>query len=106
MPDSIDLITLEAAKRRLRILHDDEDESILDMVTEASAAIRDYVKLSDEEWQVLSDIQQHTARLACLNLLKWLYNDRDGSLGVKVASGYLPESVTMSLHRLRTPAIA
>ncbi|OCJ25338.1 hypothetical protein A6U88_02370 [Agrobacterium sp. B131/95] len=106
MPDNIDLITLAAAKRRLRILHDDEDDSIQDMVTEASAAIIDYVKLDEDDLAALSGIQQHTARLACLNLVKWLYNDRDGSLGVKVASGYLPESVTMSLHRLRTPALA
>ncbi|NTF55543.1 phage gp6-like head-tail connector protein [Agrobacterium rhizogenes] len=106
MPDPIDLVTLAAAKRRLRILHDDEDESIQDMVTEASAAIRDYVKLSDEEWGALSDVRQHSARLAALNLVKWLYNDRDGSLGVKVASGYLPESCTMFLHRLRMPALA
>ena len=37
MPDPMDLITIEAAKRRLRILHEDEDESIQEMITEASA---------------------------------------------------------------------
>jgi hypothetical protein len=105
--DPIDIITLEEAKRRLRILHDDEDESIQDMITDASAAIVDYIKLDDAAIVLLSPIQSRCLRAACQNMVKWLYNDKDNTTSyTRAALGYLPDSVTMTLHRIRKPSMA
>lgn len=103
----IDLITLEEAKLRLRVLHDDEDESIQDMVTQASAAVLDYVKLTDDEVAALPARRSILLKFATQNMVKWMYNDKDALLSYsKLALGYLPDSVTMFLHRIKTPTMA
>lgn len=106
MADPIDIVTLDQAKRRLRILHADEDASIEEMITEASAAILDYIKAADDAtW---TSVQMLCLKTGTLNMVQWLYNGSPKSSDEDIgqADGYLPKSVTMFLHRLRDPALA
>jgi len=99
------LVTLEAAKRRLNVYHDDQDTDIGDAILQATAIILDYIKKPTVEG--LSETGLMCCQAACLMMLTFIWDgeDEDGKKYVE-ADGYLPRKVTSILHRQRDPAIA
>lgn len=121
------LVTLEQAKRHLYIDLDDDthDESIIDKVEEASAAVISYLKTNAAAFLdssgLLVDSPQGVpitdsptvhipfqVRAATLQLLTALFENRgdDGGAASKFEQGYLPPVVTALLYPLRDPALA
>lgn len=108
-------VTLQQAKRHLRILYADEDEDIQDKVQQASAIIVDYLKRPDHGWTDAQDGSPPTrstapmvVQAATLLMLSTLWEFREGEVepNYDAADGYLPKAVTALLHRLREPAYA
>ncbi len=99
------LVELEAAKRRLNVYHDDQDDDISGAVLQATAIVFDYTKKVSIEG--LTEIQVMCLQSACLQMLRFIWNGED-SEGVKYTpgDGYLPRAVTSILHRQRLPTIA
>lgn len=100
-----DLVTLEQAKKNLRITWDDEDDYIQIVLDGAESAVLDYLK-GERNWNA-STVPKNVV-LAILVLTSTYFDSfRDGdNFDDKVAMGYLPPAVTALLHRLRKPAYA
>jgi hypothetical protein len=101
------LVTLQQAKRHLRILHSDEDDDILEKAEHASAIVLDYIQRPDLEWTDAVDGSPSTPsdapfviQAAVLMVLDILW-ERRGSEEVEYtqADGYLSKPVTAILHR-------
>lgn len=108
-------VTLQQAKRHLRIAYGDEDDDLDDKIQQASAIIIDYLKTPDHGWtdaQNGSPSTRSTAPMvvqaATLLMLANMWEFREGEAEPKyeAADGYLPKAVTALLHRLRHPAYA
>jgi hypothetical protein len=108
-------VTLQQAKRHLRIAYGDEDEDLQDKVEQASAIIVDYLKMPDHGWTDAQDGSPPTrstapmvVQAATLLMLSTLWEFREGEAqpNYNQADGYLPKAVTALLHRLREPAYA
>jgi hypothetical protein len=99
------LVTLDEAKRRLNVYHEDQDDDINDAIMQATAVVLDYIKKPDAT--TLTAPQLLCAQVGCLQMLRFIWNGEDSD-GVKYvpADGYLPQAVTTVLHRLRDPALA
>lgn len=102
------LVTLEAAKARLKVYHTDEDDDITSAVLQASAIVLDYIGKPDGS--TLSATQVLCAQAATLNMTAALWNGEDDE-GKKYdpagqASGLLPRKVVNLLHRIRDPSLA
>lgn len=97
------VVTLEQAKRKLRILHDLQDAEIEDALAQAEAVVFDYIKRA----YAVTDDADNVLRLAILNMLSHIF-DTPAYTQTKAgqADGYLPQNVTMFLHRKRDPALA
>lgn len=111
----VQLVTLEQAKRRLRIFHDDEDADLLDAVQQVSEAVMDYLKKPHNEW---SDAQDGSGdgtksdapfvvQAAVLVWLAYLWEFRgDSQEKPPFEYGDPPPTVKSLLYRLRAPALA
>jgi hypothetical protein len=110
------LITLDAAKQHLRILHSDFDEDIQRKSAQATAIVLNYIKKtigtpdpenpSIVDWDDTS-VPDDIAAAICMRLSK-LYDDRNvgEEANQAVALGYLTPQETAILHRWRDPAVA
>lgn len=105
------LITLEQAKKHLRVDGDDDDDDITLKVHAASGAVKNYLKSAanayfDAAGVVLLDAVPFEVMAATQLMLGYLYNQRDEDAGREFESGYLPRPVTALLSPLRDPALA
>jgi uncharacterized phage protein (predicted DNA packaging) len=99
------LLTLDVAKKHLRVDHADDDADITRKIDQASAIVLDYIKQRDAAWT--ADDVPPVIAAATEIVLSMLYDDRAaGGQENGVAMGYLPLSVTSLLHRYRDPALA
>jgi uncharacterized phage protein (predicted DNA packaging) len=109
------LLTLDVAKKHLRVDHTDDDADIQRKIDQASAIVLDYIKKTvgtpNPEDPSIVDWTDATVpppvAAAIEILLSKLYDDRNaGATDNEVAMGYLPKTVTSLLHRFRDPALA
>lgn len=109
------LVTLQQAKRHLRIAYSDEDEDLQDKIEQASAIIVDYIKNPDHGWtdavngsppvrSTAPMVVQAATLLMLANI--WEFREGEAQPDYSAADGYLPKAVTALLHRLRDPAYA
>ncbi len=103
-----DLVSLTQAQDHLRDYYAANEADISAKITQASAAVLDYLKnpTGSDAWDDTN--APPLVQSAVLLTLSWLYDDRTGGDNVEggVAMGYLPQSVTDLLHRMRDPALA
>lgn len=103
-----DLVTLKQAQDQLRDYYPANEADIAQKITQASAAVLDYIKnpKGSETWD--DTTCPANVQAAVLLTVSWLYDDRTAGDNVEggVAMGYLPQSVTDLLHRFRDPALA
>lgn len=123
------LVSLEEAKRHLRVDFDDEDADITLRVHAASGAVinylhtlrRAYAPMLDADGNPMYDaagdpvpeldgqdapVVAFVVRAAVLLMLGHLYRDRDENPGNAYQMGYLPAPITALLYPLRDPAMA
>lgn len=98
------VVSLDQAKRKLRILHDLQNQDVEEALEQAEAVVFDYIK---RPYDAVTDDLDNVLRLAILNMLSHIW-DNPAYLQTKAgeADGYLPQNVTMFLHRKRDPALA
>lgn len=100
------LVTLQQAKRQLRVTWDDEDDHIQLVLDAAEDAVLNYIK-KDFGWT--GSNCPPSVKLAILVVLSTYhdsYRDGDNMDANTVAMGYLPQAATSLLHRFRKPAMA
>jgi len=95
------LITLEQAKRQLRIDHDDDNADLLLKMEQASAIVVDYIKRPDHGWT--EETVPPLVQAAILIVLTDLYDRRNGTDKDDVL---LSKPVRDILERFRDPAFA
>lgn len=114
------LVSLAAAKKQVRVDHDEEDGHIELLTLAASAAVLDYLKdgatFLDSDGAVEQDSNgepqgvPYQVQAATLLMLGDLYMNREPVGGDKVDGqfgyGYLPRAVVALLYPLRDPALA
>lgn len=109
------LLTLDVAKKHLRVDHTDDDDDITRKINQASAIVLDYIKKTigtpDPNDPSIVDWDDTTVpppvAAAVEIMLSKLYDDRAaGATDNEVAMGYLPKTATSILHRYRDPALA
>ena len=119
------LISLDDAKRHLRIDHDLDDDDLVEMIEEASAAVLTYI--GDAQYLFLdtggdeldledtsTDQSALAARRLCRRAVKLLIGDWHANraptpadvVDARFGYGYLPRAVVAVLTPLRTPTIA
>lgn len=104
------LITMDEAKARLRITHNDEDDDIESMMVDATEIVLNRLgSFADDTWDI--DTVPGPIRAAILNQLRVMFEyDRkdDGSryLDDYQYKGYLHPSVEKYLYRYRDPPLA
>ncbi len=103
-----DLVTLKQAQDHLRDYYPANEPDITMKITQASAAVLDYLKNPATAADWTEETAPPLVQAAVLLTVSWLYDDRTGGDNVEgqVAHGYLPQSVTDLLHRMRDPALA
>lgn len=99
------LVTLDQARRHLRIYHQDEDLDVQERVQQASEIVIDYIQRPDHGWSDASDDDESNApkvvQAAVLLVLAALWEHRgDGEGDYQQADGYLSKPVTALLHRI------
>lgn len=99
------LVTLEQAKRHLRVWHDDEDADLQDKIAQASDIVVDYIQRPELEWTDAVDGTPSNAPMrvqaAVLMVLDILWEQRNGGdIEYGQADGYLSKPVTALLHRI------
>lgn len=99
------LVTLQQAKRHLRILHDDEDEDLLDKIQQASEIVIDYIQRPELEWiEAVGDTPSDApfrVQSAVLMVLNIVWDNRSGGdIEYGQADGYLSRPITAILHRI------
>ena len=67
------VVTVPEVKAHLRIQHDDEDEYLASLITQAQSAAEDYCRIS------LPDDTPPSAQLALLLMISHYYENRDNS---------------------------
>lgn len=92
------LVTIEEAKRRLRIDFPDEDDPISSMLEEATDIVIGYIKTPDHGWTPESAPPRIKSAI-CMVAAR-LYQDRDGGAEV------LTKAVKDVLERDRDPSLA
>ena len=78
------IITLEEVKVHLRIQHDEEDEYLIGLITQAQTAAEDYCRVSFEPYHQLNNegkkvemLVPEPVRLAMLLFIGFFYENRD-----------------------------
>lgn len=101
----VKLITLEAAKRRQRIFHDDEDADLEAMIEQASDIILNYINQPETEWT--DQTAPPLIQAAVLYQVGLMWADRGDSEPIYAAAdGYLDRRITSILHRYRKPVMS
>lgn len=99
------IITLFEAKRQSRIDHDLEDDSILDDISSATAAIKTYLGDGAYNNNDPADGYREDVKTACKILVATFYRYRTGDnpdrVDAQFGYGYLPNSVTSLLFPYR-----
>jgi hypothetical protein len=97
-----DLVTIDEAKQRLRILHNDDDADLLAIIAQASDTIVDYLKRPeiDPPWDETT-VPPHVKN-ATLLLIGRIYADREAGFD----GGLLNQAIRDLVHRDRDPALA
>lgn len=72
------LVTLEQAKRHLRLEDDDEDIDLDEKIDQASEIVLDYLKRSESSWED-PEFVPRPIQAATLLVLLALYDDREGT---------------------------
>ena len=93
------LVDIETAKRHLRIDTDDSDENLARKIEQASAIVRDYLKVDDDEWDIddtSASVLPYEVEAAVLLVMEALYDGTEP----------LSQAVKDLLHRHRDPALA
>ena len=99
------LVTINEAKRHLRVDFPDDDADIEFRMNAASEIVVDYIKRPDHGWTDAT--APFLIKAAVLIVLENLYDYRGGEEPAYAqADGYLTQPVTSILHRYRTPALA
>lgn len=110
------LITLEQAKRQLRVTHDDEDYEIEETVEEASAAIVRYLKPSgadaflDTSGELIEEAIPVEVKRACkITVTDWWKNregQKENAVPEQFGYGYaLPQAAIALLYPMRDPTL-
>ena len=110
------LITLEQAKAQLRVVHDEDDTEIEEMIDAASEAIIGYMKtaagvfLSTAD-EVVDGAVPPDVQMACKVEVAHLYKNREGQSDSEIdpefGYGYpLCKAAVAKLYRYRTPTLA
>ena len=98
-------VTLEEAKKQCNVDHDDDDTLLQRLVLDGTAIVADYLKISEDLYDVLGSPSgvPYVIRAATLLVIGALYENREGN-----ADGPQPlsQAVKDLLHRYRDPAIA
>jgi hypothetical protein len=99
-------VTLEQAKRHLRIYHSDEDNDLLDKIKQSSEIVVNYIQKATltDTWVSAVDYSPSTAPMliqaAVLLQLDILWEHRNGGdVEYGQADGYLSKPITAILHR-------
>lgn len=110
------LVTLEEAKRHLRIDTDADDLDLTLKLYAASAAVLTYLKsgadaFTDSAGDVIEDSAgpvgvPFQVQAATLLMTGYLYKNRDEDADKAFQPGYLPAPVTALLYPLRDPSLA
>lgn len=95
------LVTLDQAKRQLRIDYDDENADLTMKMEQASAIIVDYIKRPDHGWT--EENVPPLVQAAILLVLTDLWDRRNGS---NKDDSILSRTVRDLLERYRDPALA
>jgi hypothetical protein len=104
-------ITIEEAKRHLRIDDDADVEDVELKAMAATGAVRNYLKAGADAYfndsgEVIPAAVPYVVKAATLLMLGFLYKDRDEDAAGAYEEGYLPRPVTALLYPLRSPAFA
>ena len=94
------LITLAAAKARVRVTATHEDATITTMAEQATSIVIDYLKRSNHGWT--SDNVPSVVQCAILDQLEWMFSRDPGDAA---AFGLAP-GIDQLLKRQRDPALA
>jgi uncharacterized phage protein (predicted DNA packaging) len=108
------LVSLDNAKRHLRVDNNDSDEDITRKIGQASAIALTYIKRSigtpDPEDDSIVDWTDETVpddiAAAIELILSELYDDRIAGDATQTAGAYLPPAVLALLMPYRTPTLA
>ncbi len=101
----VKLVSLEAAKRRQRIFHDDEDADLEAMIEQASDIILNYISQPETEWTDLT--APPLIQAAVLYQVGLMWADRGDTEPIYApADGYLDRRITSIIHRYRKPIMA
>lgn len=97
------IVTLDEAKRRLRILHSYEDVDVQEAVDMSEAVIFDYIKRAATP----EDNDDKVIKLAILYMLSHIWENRGAEqVAVGKGDGNLPVNVSSILIRKRPMALA
>lgn len=109
------LVSLEKAKRHLRMDHDADDEMILDITYQASAVVLNYLKdtgndqFMDSSGDMIAGVDvPWEVQAATLIMVGVLYRNptgEGGTINPAFSHGMLPDPVTALLYPLRDPAL-
>lgn len=109
-----EVVTLEAAKRQLRITHTNEDDDLQEKLEAATEAVLDHLVRRDETWNATMeawtvDTVPRSIRQAILvyfgTLMHRRGDDDPGTAGTS-RPGALPPEVEALIARYRAPAVA
>lgn len=112
------LVSLEEAKKAIRVTHDADDAVIELMISAASGAVLNYLKaigsesMRDSAGELIVDsaglVQDvdPVVKQATNLLTGYFYKDRDNDEGKEWEPSFLPRPVTALLYPLRDPAVA
>lgn len=105
---TVDLVTLEQAKLRIRMQHDLLDDDIQIMIDAGTEAVLQYLGVEESEYEDSSGglAQDPPARVVDAILEYVRIRSRGAADADKFQPGYLPSSVQSILYPLRTPSIA
>lgn len=98
------LVTMQQVKTHLFIDHDQDDAKLLEIASDASEIILNYLKKPVDYWQDSSGEPSGvpgSVRAATLKTAAALYENRDGS-----GTPALSQDVMDMIHRYRDPALA
>lgn len=110
----VQLVTLDAVKKSLRVDFDDDDDSLGVYIEAASEAIINYL---DERADAVLDLDSggeipsgvevpSVVQLAATYLTGYFYRNTDSDPDKVFAGGYLPPVVVSLLYPLRDPALS
>jgi len=102
------LVTPDDVRRQLHINFHDEDAHLIDLISQSSEIVRDYLKahrtgVAQPEWT--PDTAPFNIKAATLIILTRLYEDREARFQ-GAQEGHLSPPVNHLLERYRDPALA